>query len=78
MSPEEMKSEIDSLNEKYEGLQKKKDEIEEKHGPDIFRRRLNSYQRKMQALNKEIAGKIIKLNNASVGDFKKPGSVNLG
>ncbi len=78
MSPEEMKDEIDDLNNKYEGLQKKKDDISEKYGDNIFRRRMDFYTRQMMKLNKEIAGKITKLSQVSVGDFKKPESTNLG
>jgi len=78
MSPEEMKEEIDNLNSKYEDLQKKKDELTEKHGDNVFRRRLNFYDRQMMKLNREIAGKITKLGETHVGDFKKPESANLG
>ncbi len=77
MSPEEMKDEIDGLNKKYEDLQKKKDDIAEKYGDNTFRRKLDFYTRQMMKLNKEIAWKITRLSQASVGDFKKPESASL-
>ena len=78
MSPEEMKEEIDNLNTKFEGLQKKKDDLSEKYGDNTFRRKLDFYTRQMMKLNKEIAFKITRLSQSSVGDFKKPESTNLG
>jgi len=78
MSPDEMKDEIDSLNSKYEDLQKKKDELTDKYGDNVFRRRLNFYDRQMMKLNKEIAGKITKLSQAGEGNFKTPESTQLG
>jgi len=78
MSPEEMKDEIDALNKKYEEMEKKKDDIIEKSGENTFRRRLDFYKRKMMKLNQEIAGKVGKLEQTTVGDFKKPVSTDLG
>jgi len=78
MSPEEMKDEIDGLNNMYEALQKKKDELTEKYGDNVFRRRLNFYDRQMMKLNREIAGKITKLSQIGEGNFKTPESTQLG
>ncbi len=78
MSPEEMKDEIEAHNKKYNELEKKKDDIIEKTGENVFRRKIDAYKRKMFKLNKEMAWKVLKLEQASIGDFKKPESTNLG
>ena len=78
MSPEEMKDEVEALNKKYDELDKKKDELIEKHGENIFRRKIDFYKRRLFKLNQEIALKVLRLEKASIGDFKKPESTKIG
>ena len=77
MSPEELRDEIEAMNVDYDKLQKERDDIEDKWGKNVFRRKYDAIGRKMFKMNTQIASKLITLEKMSVGDFRPPEKANL-